>query len=241
MLQLSKSVAASWAIMLAVGLGMFHAGEAGAAEVRLGGMVPGAGVIHKTVTSMREEKFSDLVRQQTDFSCGAAALATIFRYAYGMNTDEEDVLRGLLKISDIERVYAKGFSLLDLKNYAESKGLQAAGFEVGPEVLDDLKIPTIVLLDIKGYQHFVVLKKTSGDRVYVGDPALGNNVLSRGEFVSAWNGVVLAMVGENYDESTILRQPAEPLSARKLLGFSAPVDTANLLDYGYLHADLMRF
>lgn len=35
----------------------------------------------KHVTSLREARFDSVIEQKTDYSCGAAALATVLRYA----------------------------------------------------------------------------------------------------------------------------------------------------------------
>ena len=208
-----------------------------AAEIRLGGILPGAGVIYKNITSMRERRYVDLVPQQTDFSCGAASVATILKYAYGKDVGEQQVLLEMFEVSDRETVIRKGFSLLDIKKYVESKGMRGIGFKIAPDNLSKIKIPTIVLLDIKGYKHFVVLKKAIGDRVYVADPALGNKVMTTDDFVAAWNGVVFAVVADGYDENTILTRPPEPISAKKLLGLRAPVISARLLEFGFGNAD----
>ena len=50
--------------------------------------LPGGGLVYKQVQSIRERRFADLVEQKTDFSCGAAALATILEKAYGAPLDE---------------------------------------------------------------------------------------------------------------------------------------------------------
>jgi hypothetical protein len=56
---------------------------AGPSQVWLGQVSQGAPTQTVQLKSWKELKFNDLVRQQTDFSCGAAAMATIFRHAYG--------------------------------------------------------------------------------------------------------------------------------------------------------------
>ena len=50
--------------------------------------LPGGVLVYKEVQSLRERKFSDIVEQKTDFSCGAAALATVLRQAYWLDVDE---------------------------------------------------------------------------------------------------------------------------------------------------------
>ena len=210
-----------------------HAGAMG-----LGGVVPGAGAIHKNVLSMRELRYVDMVPQKTDFSCGAAALATILNYAYGQKLTEEEVIEGLLKVSDPAIVREKGFSLLDLKNYVQSRGMRGRGYNMAPEMLDRVKVPTIVLLDIRGYKHFVVLKKTTPDKVYLADPALGNRVVARQEFVSGWNRVVFAVIGQGFERDTVLLRPSEPLTARSTIDTWRPLTDAQLLEFGFSSAEL---
>ena len=48
-------------------------------------VLPGGAVVFKPIQSIRERKFADLVQQKTDFSCGAAALATILRQAFWLD------------------------------------------------------------------------------------------------------------------------------------------------------------
>ncbi|HKJ76828.1 MAG TPA: cysteine peptidase family C39 domain-containing protein, partial [Gammaproteobacteria bacterium] len=137
-----------------------------------------------------------------------------------------------------EQVRRRGFSLLDIKNYVQTVGLRGRGYQVNEEGLDSISIPTIVLLDIDGYKHFVVLKKVDGRYAYIGDPALGNRVMDRDEFVSAWNGVVFAVIGPNFDRNTVLLQPRGKVTARRLNDVYTPVPKARLLDFGFNHADL---
>lgn len=188
------------------------------------------------VRSWQDMKFVNLVRQRSDFSCGAAALATILNHAYGRSLQEEEILVDMLALSDAALVREKGFSLLDLKRYVQSIGLAGEGYTVEAETLRQLKVPAIVLLDLKGYKHFVVVRLVDGDIVHVADPALGNRHMRLAEFEPAWNGVVFVVVGEGYDENTILRRPSPPLSARALFGMRAPVQSVDVYDFGFAPA-----
>lgn len=217
---------------------LITAPKAPAGPITMGGVLPGGGMIHKQVESIQERKFSDLVKQRTDFSCGAASLATILRYAYERDTGETDVLEGLFEVTDAEQVRRRGFSLLDIKNYVQTVGLRGRGYQVNEEGLDSISIPTIVLLDIDGYKHFVVLKKVDGQYAYIGDPALGNRVMDRDEFINGWNGVVFAVIGPNFDRNTVLLQPRGKMTARHLNDVYTPVPKTRLLDFGFNHADL---
>lgn len=212
--------------------------QAQAAPVQFAGVVPGT-VVTKEVQSIRERRFENLVEQETDFSCGAASLATILKYAYGWtDVTEETVLVGLMEVADPERVRQLGFSLLDLNNYVQSIGLRGRGYEIGPESLDEVSIPVIVLLDLDGYEHFVVMKKARGDRVYIGDPALGNKVMDRDDFLASWNNIIFAAVGDGFDTSTVLLDPAQPLTARRMTDVFSPVPEQQLLDFGFKHSEV---
>ncbi|NLC20672.1 MAG: C39 family peptidase [Halomonadaceae bacterium] len=209
-----------------------------AAPIQLAGVVPGT-MITKKVLSMRELRFENLIEQQTDFSCGAASLATILKYAYGYtDATEEAVLEGLMQVTDPEQVRNLGFSLLDLSHYVERMGLRGRGYEIGAEALEEVSIPVIVLLNLDGYEHFVIMQKARGDRVYIGDPALGNKVMPRDEFADSWNNIIFAVVGDGFDPSTVLLDPAQPLTARRLTDVFSPVPPQQLLDFGFRHAEV---
>src|SRR5690606_5427758 len=200
--------------------------------VALDAVSRGAPLMTHPVKSWNERKFANLVRQQTDFSCGAAALATIFNHAYGRQTTEQQVLLNMLKIADPDQVRERGFSLLDMKNYARAVGMTAEGYEVAYDDLLGLQVPAIALIDIKGYKHFVVVQRASKDYINLGDPALGNRIMSRKEFEAAWNKVAFVVLGEGYDPNTVLRNPPRPLSAARLFGMTSPVQNANVYEYG---------
>jgi predicted double-glycine peptidase len=136
-------------------------------------VLPGGAVVFKPIQSIRERKFADLVQQKTDFSCGAAALATILRQAYWLDVTEDQIIEGMLAHADQDLVRVQGFSMLDMKRYVESIGMRARGYRVAPETLGEIKIPVVVLMDIRGYKHFVVMQRvheagsTSGIRCSV--------------------------------------------------------------------------
>jgi predicted double-glycine peptidase len=213
--------------------------ELAAEEMNFGNLLPGGASVRKSVLSMRELRYVNLVQQRTDFSCGAAAVATILNYAYGRSMTELEVIQGMLEVSDPDLVREAGFSMLDMKRYAEKLGMRARGYEVKEQVLERIKIPVIVLLDMKGYKHFVVLKKTAEERVYVGDPALGNRIMAKADFLPAWNGIVFTLVGPGFQPDTVLANPPEPLTARGLRSMHASqIPEAHLLEFGFRHADL---
>lgn len=196
-------------------------------------------MIQKKITSMRERRYTHIVPQNTDFSCGAAALATILKYAYGRDVGEEEIIHGLLEVSDPEIVRVKGFSLLDIKHYAEKIGMRGRGYRIAMEQLETLRAPTIALMDIRGYKHFVVIAKATADKVYIADPALGNRIIDKKTFGSEWNGMVFAVFGQGFDRNSVLLNPPGPLTVRNLVNTFRPLTDAELLDFGFAHADFL--
>lgn len=227
-----KSAIAALGILAATGLAGCATAPEGIQPFAVGQEGLRAQPLYKPVSSWRTRKFTNLVRQQTDFSCGAAALATIFNYAYGKSTSEQQVLVNMLKIADPDVIREKGFSLLDMKNYVLAVGMTGQGYEVEYDALMNLKVPAIALLDIKNYKHFVVVRKVRDDFVQIGDPALGNRTMSRRDFLKSWNNVVFVIVGDDFDPDTVLLNPPPPLSAARLYGLRSPVRNAEIYDQG---------
>jgi hypothetical protein len=205
----------------------------GQTPIWMGQLSPGAPVLATNPRSWTTQKYDDLVRQEADFSCGAAVMATIFNHAYGHETTERQVLVNMLKIADPDVVRQKGFSLLDMKNYAASIGMAAEGYRVDYEKLAELAIPVIVLIDVRGYKHFVIARKVFGDRIAIGDPALGNRTMDRDDFEAAWNGIAFVVIGDGYDPNNVLLDPPSPLSARRLLMTTASLPATEAAEFGF--------
>jgi len=200
-------------------------------------VLPGGAIAFKQVESIRERRFSNLVEQKTDFSCGAAALATILREAYRFDVDETFVINGMLAGADHELVRTQGFSMLDMKRYVENLGMRARGYRVPAAGLAQLKVPAIVLQEIRGYKHFVVLQRTENDWVYIGDPVFGHKRYLVEDFLKGWNGIVFAVIGREYDKANALLSPPRPLSAKDHLNAFQPVKDAELMEHGFIQSD----
>ena len=145
------------------------------------------------VQSIEDRRFATVVRQRYDFSCGSAALATLLRYHYGGRHGEEQVFRGMWAEGDREQIRRLGFSLLDMKRFLAANGHKADGFQVTLDEVAEAGVPGIVLINLNGYRHFVVVKGVSDHEVLVGDPALGLKAMDREAFTKAWNGIYFAL------------------------------------------------
>lgn len=177
--------------------------------------------MNKPVRSMAELRYRSVMRQQQDFSCGAAAVGTLLRYAYGIDIDERRIITEMMQASDPKQVAEQGFSMLDMRNYVQTLGLRGRGYRVDLAALRDLAIPVIVLLNLNGYQHFVVVKRAAQGRVFIADPALGNRIMQEWEFAPAWNGLVFAIVGDVpvQADSGLMQTNAPALRARENAAF----------------------
>lgn len=140
------------------------------------------------VRSMRDMKFQGVVRQQFDFSCGSAALATLLRFYGGMPTEAE-TFRGMWAEGDHAQIRTLGFSLLDMKRYLAARGKVANGYQVTLDQIEKAGVPGIALVTVKTYRHFVVVQGVRGGEVLIADPALGVRVETAAAFGKSWNGV----------------------------------------------------
>jgi predicted double-glycine peptidase len=177
------------------------------ADIRIGG--DSGGYFRVQVKSWWEIPFRTVVRQHYDFSCGSAAVATLLTYHYGRPTDENAPFVEMWKAGNQDVIRKAGFSMLDMKHYLQTLGFRVAGFRLDPAQLARLDQPVIVLLDLKGYKHFVVVKGTSAHEVLLGDPALGLRKMPVEEFVAAWNGIALAIVDSPDHEKPVFNQVSE--------------------------------
>lgn len=179
----------------ALGLGVILAWSgAGEGQARSLEVVGAAGVFSTDVRSFQELKFNRTVRQALDFSCGAAALATLLTYHYDDPATEREVLEDMLAQGDRERILREGFSLADMQDYLGRRGYRAGGFQAPLETLARAGVPGIVLVNAKGFMHFVVVKGMSDHHVLVGDPALGARIMPRQEFERMWTGVMFVII-----------------------------------------------
>jgi predicted double-glycine peptidase len=156
-------------------------GAARAADVPLGGAAYAV-----PVRSMKELRFASTLRQQYDFSCGSAALATLLTHHYGFPVSESTVFAAMWDQGDQARIRREGFSLLDMQRYLAAHGFQADGFRLPLDKLAEAGLPAIVLITEKGYNHFVVIKGFEEGRVLLGDPSSGTRSMTRARFEAQW-------------------------------------------------------
>ena len=148
------------------------------------------------------QRFRNVLRQRTDFTCGAASLSIISRHYYGRTVAERqftDAIRETYTKEEWKEKMRDGLSLLDIKRAAEKFGFSAEGLKLTLDQLQQLKGPVIVHLN-KGYiEHFAVFKGVQGDRAYLADPVSGNSRVPLHRFRHEWTGYALTLWIEGED------------------------------------------
>src|SRR5690349_14750074 len=170
---LSMLTARQRAIACCVVSATWIASAAWAANVGVGGGIR----VERPVRTMKDLRDTNVIKQAYDYSCGAAALATILRYGLNDNVTERQVLEQLFSLlprDELQSTVMQGFSLLHLQRVAQARGYRAEGFRLEPQFLTGLSGPVIVYIQPRGYKHFAVLRGIKDDRVFLADPSLGN-------------------------------------------------------------------
>ncbi len=170
------------------------------------------------VMSWWEIPFRSVVRQKYDFSCGSAAVATILTYHYGRKTNEQEAFKSMWEKGDQTLIKKAGFSMFDMKNFMNNIGFETQGYKYSMEQLRRSKRPMIVLLDLNGYKHFVVVKGVNDQYVLTGDPVIGLSQYKIKDFEKRWNNIALGVV----------QKPTSPVGRYNLAGDWGPWSKAPL-------------
>lgn len=126
---------------------------------------------------------AEIEKQDKDYSCGAASLATILRYFYGIETDEAAVLE---KVPNLDGDLSASFAELSMA--ANRYGFKTISVEADFKKLVQLKIPALAYVRHEGQDHFTVIRgvdKLSG-RVWLADSSWGNRFFTRHQFMRLW-------------------------------------------------------
>lgn len=132
-----------------------------------------------SVQSWKARRDFNIVKQDLDYSCGAASVATLLNNFYGQKLTEEEVLNKL----DKEQMRA---SFEDMQRIMPELGFEAKGYALSFGQLAKLKIPVIVYLKYRKDDHFSVLRGINGNTVLLADSSLGHISMSKAQFLDAW-------------------------------------------------------
>lgn len=154
-------------------------------------------------------------QQNTDFSCGPAALAAWIRLLGGEATEEELTLLAQTNAEE-------GTTFLNLKNAAITKGyINAIVYRLSLENIGQLTLPALVYLNVEGSDigHYAVLYKIEGGTFFLKDPSAGNITKNRTEFATDFgeyamiNGLLAPFEPASAERSVNMAQAAAPVSS----------------------------
>lgn len=146
-------------------------------------------IASRYVWSWQALKQRNVVMQKRDYSCGAAALATILRYHFGDPVTEDQVLRVLDELLTVEEIIDRienGLAMSDLRKAAVKMGYQSVVAKMSLQKLFEAKTPLVVGITEDGFKHFVVYRGTDYQYVYLADPIRGNIRIPIHEFAKQW-------------------------------------------------------
>jgi predicted double-glycine peptidase len=123
------------------------------------------------IQSWKTLRDKNIVKQDKDFSCGSASLATLLNEFYGQSLTEEALLKAMDK-GDLRA------SFEDMQRALPQFGFKAQGFAASYEQLMRLKAPVIVYMKHRKDDHFSVLRGIDINTVWLADPSLGNRTYS---------------------------------------------------------------
>ncbi len=145
-----------------------------------------------------------MVYQTEGAECGLACLAMVLGW-HGMLTD-------LATLRSRHAISLKGITLTTLARIAEAEQLGTRAVRLELDELAKLRLPAILHWDLN---HFVVLRKVSGNKVFIHDPASGERSLSLDEVSRHFTGVALELWPNT---GFAPRDEKVSLSLRQLLG-----------------------
>jgi uncharacterized protein len=162
--------------------------------------------LRQTVKPEHEILFENVVKQEYDYSCGSAALATLLNYYLHEKLSEQQIIQGLMQHGETEKIQERrAFSLLDMKRFCEVLGYNAAGYKAEIDDLKALSKPAILPITIFGYKHFVVYRGMYGNHVFFADPYRGNMSFTVKEFLKIWSENIVFVVSSDAVHTNALR------------------------------------
>ena len=168
-----------WKVRFLLSVFSFCVPHIGQAQVSTAIVGTHSATLEIPVKSWKALRDAQVVKQDLDFSCGAAALATLLNHFYGQTLTEE----ALLKAMDKGEGRA---SFEDMAKVLPQFGFRAQGFAASWEQLTRLKMPVVVYVKHRKNDHFSVLRGINKDTVLLADPSMGNRTYSRQQFLAMW-------------------------------------------------------
>lgn len=156
-------------------------------------------IFQRSVWSWKDLRDRNVVKQNRDYSCGAASLCTLLQYYWGDKVNEQkvlDALDAMLKPAERRERIKNGLSLTDLRRVSVKLGYLASIGTLTFDQLSQSKIPVLVPLTIGKFNHFAIFRGSDGFYAYLADPARGNVRTPIDEFSKQWQKNAILVVAK---------------------------------------------
>jgi predicted double-glycine peptidase len=145
-------------------------------------------------TDYRTLRYSSVIGQTSDFTCGPATLATLLTHYYGRPVSEQAFTeRSVADMQARGKAVTEGITLLALRNALQSEDVPSVSYRLTLEQLREvLEVGLPIVANVvypKG--HYYLVLAIDSQHVLLADPSWGVRSQPIGNFLNAWNGVVL--------------------------------------------------
>ncbi|MFT0692843.1 C39 family peptidase [Acinetobacter bereziniae] len=134
---------------------------------------------HIKVKSWKSIRDTNIVKQDLDYSCGSASIATILNGYFQKNVTEKEIL-------DIINKGDSMASFEDMQRALNNLGFENKGYAVSIDTLKKLKIPVIVYIKHRNNDHFTVISGINDNFIRISDSSFGQRILSIQQFKDIW-------------------------------------------------------
>jgi uncharacterized protein len=149
-------------------------------------------------------RYENVVGQADWFTCGAASIATLLKYYYGIDTTESEILNLALKAMEGSGKDPKqsGLTLLSMQQALTGKNIRSKGLKISPQ---DLKnyfqkggLP-LILHVTKPQLHYIVAIGMINDWIIIADPSWGRRILPLNSLIQdkGFEGIILITIPQN--------------------------------------------
>lgn len=163
-------------------------------------MIPSLGVwafiIVKAVFPLEEERFTFVFEQNTEFTCGLAAAASLASIYWGIDITENDLFK-LLPMGAAEDIRERrAISLHELQQVLIYLGFEAGGFALNyPQLAQASQRYGPLICHLKDPEgHFVLFIGDMAGYAILADPARGVIAIPAGDFAPLWSHTALAVL-----------------------------------------------
>lgn len=132
------------------------------------------------IKSWKSIRDQNITKQDLDYSCGAASIATLLNGYFQQNVTEEQILK-IMDKGDLRASFDDMQKALSVLNF-DSKG-----YAVSFDTLKTLKLPVIVYIKHRKTDHFSVIGGINDQFIQLSDPSLGKITLTKYQFLEMWN------------------------------------------------------